>query len=205
MLRHVGQHHVSRDRRDLVKSTFPPLSLDVVFARVAEPAVGLHRCLGRVPGGFGGEQLGNVSVGAAIPAGGEQGGCLAAHQVGGLEFRMRPRDRELDALILADWPVEVYQISMSDASLVARQIALKQAQEHTLSHSLAGERVRDLRFNTMGMIIETYKLALLPVWVTNYRYKDNRYPLLVNGQTGTIGGDVPRSGLQKAMAGLFGS
>ena len=106
--------------------------------------------------------------------------------------------------LLADWPVEVYQISMSDASLVARQIALNQAREHTLSHSLAGERVRDLRFNTMGMIIETYKLALLPVWVTNYRYKDNRYPLLVNGQTGTIGGDVPRSGLQKAMAGLFG-
>ena len=54
----------------------------------------------------------------------------------------------------------------ADASLVARQIALNQARERTLSHSLAGERVRDLHFNTMGMIIETYKLALLPVWVS---------------------------------------
>ena len=106
--------------------------------------------------------------------------------------------------LLADWPVEVYQISLSDASLVARQVALRQAWEQALSHSLAGESVRDLRFDSRGMIIETYKLALLPVWITSYRYKNKRYPLLVNGQTGTISGDVPRSGMQKAMAGLFG-
>ena len=39
--------------------------------------------------------------------------------------------------------------------------------------------------NTGGMIIESYKLVLLPMWITTYRYKNERYAVAVNGQSGT--------------------
>jgi hypothetical protein len=47
-------------------------------------------------------------------------------------------------------------------------------------------------------------LVLLPIWITAYRYKKEDFAVAVNGQSGVVGGQVPRSGLQKALAGLFG-
>jgi hypothetical protein len=54
------------------------------------------------------------------------------------------------------------------------------------------------------LIIESYRLVLLPVWITSYRYKKESFPVAVNGQTGKVAGHVPRSGWQKALAGFFG-
>jgi hypothetical protein len=105
---------------------------------------------------------------------------------------------------LAGWLTEIYQIAMADASLVARQRAFREAKGHIGNLSLGGESVRDLTLSSLGITIETYKLALLPVWVAGYRYKGKPYALVVNGQTGNVAGNVPRSGFQKLMAGLFG-
>ena len=52
------------------------------------------------------EQLGHVGFRAAGLAGLEQRGGLAQHQVGGLGLGIGARDRELDALVLADRPAE---------------------------------------------------------------------------------------------------
>lgn len=106
---------------------------------------------------------------------------------------------------LADWSAEVYRIAMADASLVARQRVLNQSKKQVRDRTLGGETVRDLGFSTAGIAIESYKLALLPVWVAGYRYKGQHYRVVVNGQTGTPAGQVPRSGLGKLMAGLFGN
>lgn len=102
--------------------------------------------------------------------------------------------------LLADWPAEIYQISMADASLVARQRALEDTRERIRTH--VGPVTTN--FNSAGIVIRSYKLALLPVWVTGYRYKGGYYPALVNGQTGRVAGQVPRSGFQKWMATLWG-
>jgi len=106
---------------------------------------------------------------------------------------------------LSDATAEVYQIPLANASLVARQRALKHGQAHVASHALAGENYRDFFMNTAGLIIESFKLVLLPVWLTRYRYKQQIYPLFINGQSGAVSGKVPRSGWQKALAGLFGT
>ncbi len=106
--------------------------------------------------------------------------------------------------LLADRSAEIYQISMADASLVARQRALQAARHHIEHQSLDGERYRDLTLNSTGMIVETYKLVLLPMWITSYRYQDRALAVAVNGQTGTVAGDVPRGGWQKALASIFG-
>jgi DNA-directed RNA polymerase subunit RPC12/RpoP len=109
------------------------------------------------------------------------------------------------AELLADTVAEVYQIPLADASLVARQLALHTGQKHVQTHDLAGESYRDLALNSGGFIIESYKLVLLPVWIASYRYKSESFPVAVNGQNGKVAGRVPRSGWQKALAGLFGT
>jgi hypothetical protein len=120
-----------------------------------------------------------------------------------LEFDTKAlRPYSLD--LLADQAVEIYQVSLADASLVARQRALNIAREYVLSHSLAGQQVKDFQMNSLGLIVESYKLALLPLWLTTYRYKNETFAVAVNGQTGKAAGQVPRSGMQKALAGLFG-
>ena len=106
--------------------------------------------------------------------------------------------------LLADYAAEIYQIPLGDASLVARQRALKMGQAHVLDKTLAGENCKDFFMNTGGMVIESYKLVLLPIWITAYRYKQENFAVAVNGQSGAVSGHIPRSGLQKALAGLFG-
>ncbi len=108
------------------------------------------------------------------------------------------------AELLSDSTAEIYQVPLVDASLAARQQALHIGQAYVQRNDLAGENYRDFFMNSGGTIIESYKLALLPVWITDYRYKGESYLVAVNGQNGKVAGRVPRSGLQKALAGLFG-
>jgi len=39
----------------------------------------------------------------------------------------------------------------------------------------------------------TYKHVLLPVWISAYRYRDKVYRFLINGQTGEVSGESPKS------------
>ena len=41
-----------------------------------------------------------------------------------------------------------------------------------------------------------HKLMLLPVWISSYRYKDKLYSYYINGQTGEITGNSPKSALK---------
>jgi DNA-directed RNA polymerase subunit RPC12/RpoP len=108
------------------------------------------------------------------------------------------------AELLSDTIAEIYQVPLVDASLVARQQALRIGQVYIQSNDLAGETYQDFFMNSGGLIIESYKLTLLPMWITQYRYKKELFLVAVNGQSGKVAGHVPRSGLQKALAGLFG-
>lgn len=105
--------------------------------------------------------------------------------------------------LLADRAAEIYQVPLADASLVARQRALEAGRRDVQLKTLAGEQIKDFQMNSLGLIVESYKLALLPVWIGAYRYRGVSYEVIVNGQTGTTAGDVPRKGWQKALAGLL--
>ena len=97
--------------------------------------------------------------------------------------------------MLAKWPAELYSISMSDASLRARdaavnegnkQIALNTGQfDDTLSSSLTVDR--------SNLAVMSYKLLLVPAYTTTYTYRSESYHIVVNGQTGEVAGQVPRS------------
>lgn len=121
---------------------------------------------------------------------------LPAEQLDKLEYTTRaavPYHEDL----LASWPAEVYSVSLSDASLVAREIAMKKVDRDIEMQT--GRQVNadlgapSLRVDRTGLTVFSYKLLLLPVWVVSYLYKGRPYRLLLNGQTGAIIGDAPRS------------
>jgi hypothetical protein len=105
---------------------------------------------------------------------------------------------------LADWPAEIYQVSLADASLVARQRAVAQGEASASQRGVVDRIRRRTAFNSGGIVISNYKLVLLPVWLTEYTYKGTRYPMAINGQTGEVEGLVPRAGWQQVLSGLFG-
>ncbi len=106
--------------------------------------------------------------------------------------------------LLADWATEIYQLTMADASLVARQRVFDAAKEHIRNYILGDQNVRNLTCNSMGIIIDTYKLVLLPVWMAGYHYEGQRFPVVINGQTGQVVGNLPRNKGQKLLAWVFG-
>jgi DNA-directed RNA polymerase subunit RPC12/RpoP len=109
-----------------------------------------------------------------------------------------------DHAYLADWPAEVYQIPVSDASLVARRKVLEKAQSFVKTRlSATMGSVSELQLNTAGLIVESYKLILLPLWVARYRHQQTIYHAIVNGQTGQVRAQMPRNWLQKFFGSIF--
>jgi DNA-directed RNA polymerase subunit RPC12/RpoP len=95
-----------------------------------------------------------------------------------------------DPRYLADWPAETYEIAVSDASLQARQKALIKMRQNSDSW-LRGEEARNLTLRSGGMIVESYRLILLPVWLTHYNWEGRPYDIVINGQTGKLYGQRP--------------
>ncbi|MDO5292864.1 MAG: hypothetical protein Q4F05_08955 [bacterium] len=90
---------------------------------------------------------------------------------------------------------ERYSIGLKDAWEVAKNkiinrlsshISDKVREEHNADH------VRDVRVNAEFQNI-TYKYLMLPIWISNFKYKDKVYQFMVNGQTGKVSGKTPLS------------
>ena len=85
---------------------------------------------------------------------------------------------------LADIPAETYQISLSDASLSAREAALERARAQIARELSVPERL--LKLDSSSLLIESFRLILFPLWLSDYLYKGKRTQILVNGATGTV-------------------
>ena len=93
-----------------------------------------------------------------------------------------------DPRFLADWPAEVYDIPMAEASLDARGQAYTQLKKE-LPSKLSPLRI--VSTSSAKMAIESFKLVLLPVWMTELTFNGREHLVLVNGQNGTIASDLP--------------
>ena len=60
------------------------------------------------------------------------------------------------------------------------------------------DRVRSISFKTY-FSDETYKHIFIPVYSTAYIYKDKQYNVLINGETGKIKGEYPKSPVKIAV------
>lgn len=94
---------------------------------------------------------------------------------------------------LADFPAETYEISVGDASLVARSEVY--AREKSKAALDVLEQYQDLGVSSARLVIESYKLILVPMWITHYRIEGKQYGIVINGYTGNLRAEKPRTGI----------
>ncbi|HEY8599608.1 MAG TPA: hypothetical protein VIL85_14315 [Thermomicrobiales bacterium] len=158
------------------------------------------RWQGFVEGGQGGRQAitGSDQVGYddILVAGGD---ALPTETVTALRFdttALVPYAPEL----LAGWPAELYTVPVAAASLLAREQVIECFRAWVRGpHDQA---IDNLAVSSVGLAVVSYKLVLLPVWVTGYRYAGKDYRLVINGQSGTGHGEVPRGPVGRLLAWL---
>ncbi len=95
--------------------------------------------------------------------------------------------KQYDSRFLVNWPAEIYDVPMADASLDARsQTYIKYKRE--LPHLL--NNVSIVHTSSANLLIESFKLNLLPVWMTELSFDGREHLLLINGQSGVVASDI---------------
>lgn len=94
---------------------------------------------------------------------------------------------------LAGWPAELYQISLADASIRARERVAHMVRERIAGQFFLGQSIRSLSISTHMVNIDRFQHLLLPFWVLSYRYRGEVRHVVVNGQTGRVAGELPRT------------
>jgi DNA-directed RNA polymerase subunit RPC12/RpoP len=97
-----------------------------------------------------------------------------------------------DPRYLAGWPAELPTLALADASLEAREQAAQRLR--SLLRTEIGP-VSDLGYSTAGLAIQTFQLILVPLWLTNFPYDGQEYPVIINGRQGSLHCEIPPRGL----------
>ncbi|MEW5719667.1 MAG: hypothetical protein AB1817_13635, partial [Chloroflexota bacterium] len=103
-----------------------------------------------------------------------------------------------DARYLVDWSAETYAIPVSDASLVARWRILDR--EKQIVPRTIYKPYKDLQVSATRLVVESYKLILLPLWIAHYRMQGRQYAIVINGRTGNLRAEKPLQGIRKALS-----
>ena len=105
-----------------------------------------------------------------------------------------------DPRFLANWPAERYTIPLADASLNGRKRVLKSLRKRPQQLTNRSEHVSQLQVNMQKVVIESFKLLLLPVWVGHYVANDTEFEVTINGQNGRIMAERPFHLIKKVMS-----
>jgi hypothetical protein len=92
-----------------------------------------------------------------------------------------------DTRFLASWPAEIYDVPMADASLDARSQAYKKYKRDLPSLI---NNMNIVHTSSANLAIESFKLNLLPVWMTEIPFGGRKHLVLINGQNGVVSSDV---------------
>jgi DNA-directed RNA polymerase subunit RPC12/RpoP len=97
---------------------------------------------------------------------------------------------------IAGWPAVAYDIPLAEATLAARGEVARKVRRTLHRKVLPNRQKRNLNMGGHRWNEMTFKYVLLPLWVGNYPYQDENYPILINGQTGEVNGGKPRDNLK---------
>jgi hypothetical protein len=103
---------------------------------------------------------------------------------------------------IAGWRAEEYALPLNDAWRRASQ-RIEAQQRSRCSGDVPGDTQRGLNVATR-LTETTFKHVLLPLFIASYRYKDEVFRFVVNGQTGEISGKAPYSWIKIAAAVILG-
>jgi hypothetical protein len=99
-----------------------------------------------------------------------------------------------DLRFLANWMAETFQIPAAEAALDARKQAIDRMSGLIKADEMDGS-IDSFQMHTANMLVEAYRLVLLPVWMTTYVLDEKSYELIINGQTAAVLGQRPQKGL----------
>jgi len=100
---------------------------------------------------------------------------------------------------LAGWPTVLYDCSLTDASLMGREVIFKQLRPQISQNIEVGREKRNISIGGHSWSGMTFKHILLPLWVGTYQFQGQEYRLMINGQTGKVSGTKPRDSLKLVM------
>ena len=106
-----------------------------------------------------------------------------------------------DTQYLSGWVVERYQIDLVAAARHARD-RMDDHLRQLCAAQVPGDTHRNLRI-AADYSGQTFKHILAPVWLLSYRYGAKAHQVLINGSTGAISGDYPKSWIKIAIAMLL--
>jgi Zn finger protein HypA/HybF involved in hydrogenase expression len=96
-----------------------------------------------------------------------------------------------DTAFLSGFVVEHYQVVLADAA----RLSLDQMNQHLMTlcgQQVPGDTFRNLRIEP-DYSARTFKHTLVPVWLLTYTFAAKTFQVIVNGATGTIAGQYPKS------------
>jgi hypothetical protein len=103
---------------------------------------------------------------------------------------------------LSGWVVERYQIDLIAAAKTAREKMDAQMQS-LCGAQVPGDTYRNLQVDT-DYSGQTFKHILTPIWLLTYHYGARAFQVVINGYTGTIAGEYPKSWIKIMLAVLAG-
>ncbi len=106
-----------------------------------------------------------------------------------------------DAGYLSGWVVERYQIDLIAAAQHSREV-MDGKLRAMCANEVPGDTHRNLAV-TADYSGQTFKHILVPVWVLHYNYGARAFQVVMNGYTGAIAGDFPKSWVKILLLVLF--
>ena len=99
---------------------------------------------------------------------------------------------------LAGWVVERYQIDLIAAAQHSREV-MDAKLRSMCAAQVPGDTHRNLQVDA-DYTAQTFKHILLPVWLLSYSYGARKFQVVINGYTGAIAGDYPKSWIKITLA-----
>lgn len=99
---------------------------------------------------------------------------------------------------LAGWVAERYQIDLLAAAQHSREVMDAKLQSMCAAQ-VPGDTHRNLQVDA-DYTAQTFKHILLPVWLLSYSYGARKFQVVINGCSGEIAGDYPKSWLKITLA-----
>jgi len=99
---------------------------------------------------------------------------------------------------LSGWVVERYQIDLVAAAQQARE-EMNAELERLCAAQVPGDTHRNLQVYA-DYSGQTFKHILVPIWLLSYDYGRRAFQVVINGYTGSIAGQYPKSWVKITLA-----
>jgi LSD1 subclass zinc finger protein len=92
---------------------------------------------------------------------------------------------------VSGFQAEAYQVGLKEGFPLARAVIDEQIR-YAIERDIGGDHQRVHSVSTRYSDVK-FKHVLLPVWVSAYRYRGKPFRFIINGQTGEVSGESPKS------------